>query len=277
LNAAGDSLFTVLFPSDCRLCGVPLVEVSRVPVCSACLNLITRIEGELCYRCGERLLSQHLVEGVEQLCGECRSEAPQFARGVAYGSYEGGLRDLVHLLKYERVRPAAGVLGRMLAEAIGDLAEGFGQAMPLVIPVPLHPKKQRERGFNQSELIARAAIKLKPAALALEINTRALFRQRDTASQTGLSREQRQANMRGAFAVVRKEDVAGREILLVDDVCTTGTTVSECARVLRKAGATRVWVATVARALKQVPTFALRSESVVHEEEERPLSLAAKA
>jgi len=276
LNAAGDSLFTVLFPSDCRLCGVPLAELSRVPVCGSCLQQIARTEGPLCSRCGERLLSQRLLDGAEQLCGECRSEEPLFARAIAYGSYEGGLRDLVHLLKYERVRPAANLLGRMLAEAITDLAPGF-HGMPLVIPVPLHPVKQRERGFNQSELIARAALKLKPAGLMLEVNTRALVRQRDTASQTGLTREQRQANMRGAFAVVRKEDVAGREILLIDDVCTTGTTVSECARVLRRAGVTRVWVATVARALKQVPTFALRSDSVEDQEEERPLSLAAKA
>jgi ComF family protein len=119
----------------------------------------------------------------------------------------------------------------------------------MVVPVPLHARKQRERGFNQSEFIARAALKLmKDDRLRLSSGT--LARRRETQSQIGLSRHGRRENIRGAFAVTKPKEVAGREVLLVDDVFTTGTTVSECARVLRRAGASKVYVATVARTLK---------------------------
>ena len=201
------------------------------------------------------------VQG-EVLCGLCQRIKPEYAKAAAYGSYEGGLRDLLHLLKYERIRPASRVLGRMLSEVIAGLAGEFGETVPLVIPVPLHERKLRERGFNQSELIAQEALKLKPAGLDLQLKPRMLKRSRATQSQTGLSSHQRRENMRGAFTVGDASEIAGRNILLVDDVFTTGTTVSECARQLRRAGAARVWVATVARTLKASAT---RAEFVSHE------------
>jgi ComF family protein len=169
-------------------------------------------------------------------------------RALAYGSYDGGLRELIHLLKYERVRPAANVLGRMLADVIRELGPSFGGDVAMV-PVPLHRSKQRQREFNQTELIAQAALKLLPAGSVL-LDSSMLQRRRATQSQIGLSSHQRRENLRGAFMVSRPIDVKGQTILLVDDVFTTGTTVSECARVLRRAGASKVWVATVARTLK---------------------------
>jgi ComF family protein len=169
---------------------------------------------------------------------------------VAYGSYDGGLRELIHLLKYNGVRPAAGVLGRMLAEAVAGLEIEFGPEKILVVPVPLYKGRRRQRGFNQAELIARAALKACAAGERLLLATDTLLRTRATQSQIGLTSHQRRENMRGAFAVARPADVTGREIVLVDDVYTTGTTATECARVLRKAGAAKVWVATVARTLK---------------------------
>jgi ComF family protein len=175
---------------------------------------------------------------------------PAFTRASAYGSYDAGLRDLVHLLKYERVKPAANLLGRMLAEVVADLAEAWGPEAPVVMAVPLHASKMRQRGFNQSELIARGMLKLRPGALDVKLNTTALVRSRATESQTGLTPPQRRENVRGAFKVVRSDQISGKDILLVDDVFTTGTTASECARVLRRAGATRVFVVTAARVLK---------------------------
>jgi ComF family protein len=171
-----------------------------------------------------------------------------FLRAVAYGSYDGGLRELIHLLKYNGVRPAASVLGRMLAEAIAGLEPEFGAGKVLVIPVPLYKGRRRQRGFNQAELIARAALKTCTSGERLLLATDTLLRTRATQSQIGLTSHQRRENMRGAFAVAA--EVTGREIVLVDDVYTTGTTATECARVLRKAGAAKVWVATVARTLK---------------------------
>jgi ComF family protein len=192
---------------------------------------------------------------VETRCLLCQRADPPFERAVAYGSYDGELRDLIHLLKFQQVRPASEVLGRMLAETIANLE----QAMPVgtlfssnitVIPVPLHTRKQSQRGFNQAEMIAREALKQLSRPKRFDLCTGILLRRRETGSQIGLTRHQRRENMRGAFAVSDPTRILNSDILLVDDVYTTGTTASECARVLRRAGAARVWVATVARTLK---------------------------
>ncbi len=210
------------------------------------------IAGGICSVCGERLLSlvRRWGRASESRCGLCRRLEPPFARAVAYGSYDGGLRELIHLLKYEQVRPAARVLGRMLAEALADLDSSWTLLPVAVVPVPLHARKLRQRGFNQSELIAREALEDGGWKWPADAAPGVLERRRETQSQTGLTRHQRRENIRGAFAVARPEEIAGREVLLVDDVFTTGTTVSECARVLRRAGASKVYVATVARTLK---------------------------
>jgi len=158
----------------------------------------------------------------------------------------------------------------MLAEAITPLESTFGDGPVQVIPVPLYVGKFRQRGFNQSELIAKAALKLNSAGGKLVLQDRILERRRETLSQIGLTRHQRRENMRGAFAIARPELVDGREFLLVDDVFTTGTTVSECAKVLRRAGASKVWVATVARTLKAEASFAQ-----VDVDEDAPMAIAA--
>jgi len=210
------------------------------------------ISGGLCSVCGERLLSPHVFAGEdgEIRCGLCRRLEQPYVKAAAYGSYEGGLRDLIHLLKYQHVRPAANVLGRILGEAIGHLEPSFGDPQVVVVPVPLHVSKRRQRGFNQAEVTAKIALKLRPNRDRYDLEPELLERIRETQSQTGLTRHQRRENLRGAFRVKHPEKIAGREVLLVDDVFTTGTTASECARILRRAGAARVWVATVARTLK---------------------------
>ena len=210
------------------------------------------ISGGLCSICGERLISPHAFSGEsgEIRCGLCRRLEQPYVKAAAYGSYECGLRDLIHLLKYQHVRPAANVLGRMLGDAIGNLEPSFGDGRVLVVPVPLHAAKQRQRGFNQAEVTSKIALKLRPARARYELVGDLLERVRETQSQTGLTRHQRRENLRGAFRVKHPEKIVGCEVLLLDDVFTTGTTVSECARILRRAGAARVWVATVARTLK---------------------------
>jgi ComF family protein len=248
-----EGLFAVLFPSDCRICGVPLAKISRLPVCQECLDAIQPVSGGVCTVCGKRLFSAFaLADGAGDFrCGLCRRVEPVFARAAAYGSYEGGLRELIHLLKFGGVHPAANVLGRMLAEAITTLEPDFPAAPVAVIPVPLHGSKRRQRGFNQAELIARAALRLKDTnSTRLHLCSGVLERKRETISQIGLTSHQRRENLRGAFRVAQPQAVKGREVLVIDDVYTTGATVSECARVLRRADATKVWVATVARTLK---------------------------
>jgi ComF family protein len=120
----------------------------------------------------------------------------------------------------------------------------------VVVPVPLYPRKRAQRGFNQAEAIAGSALRELKRPKRFELGTSILLRRRDTSSQIGLTRHQRRENLRGAFKVRNPTRIARRDILLIDDVFTTGTTASECARVLLRAGAERVWVATVARTLK---------------------------
>ena len=179
-------------------------------------------------------------------CRGCHEFEPDFDRAVSFGEYAGALRGVIHLLKYDNVLPAAPVLGEKLAEAIAQLRLASDET-PLLVPVPLHKTKRRERGFNQAERIARAAVKRLPQHVEV---ASVLKRQRHTRSQVGLTREERIANLRDAFRVFAPGRVKGRTVIVADDVMTTGTTVSECARVLKKAGAERVWAATVARTLK---------------------------
>jgi ComF family protein len=184
------------------------------------------------------------------------------------------LRDLIHLLKYQNVRPAAAVLGRMLAEALTGLDAILPAGEITVVPVPLHARKRAQRGFNQSELIARAALKQLNRPERFQISVSALIRRRETESQIGLTRHQRRENLRGAFKVADPTQILKRNVLLVDDVFTTGTTVSECATVLRRAGANRVYVATVARTLKVLEVFAVPEPEIEQTSDDR---LAAAA
>ena len=187
-----------------------------------------------------------LAEGL--LCRECRLVEPDFARAVAYGVYDEALRELIHLLKYDGVQAVARLLGGRLAEAILTLEhEAAGEL--LVVAVPLSPAAQKKRGYNQARLLAdRALVELKALRPGWKLipSHGSLTRQKSTETQFMLSRKARRRNLRGAFAV--RGSVEGREVLLIDDILTTGSTARECARVLRHAGAVKVWVATVARA-----------------------------
>jgi ComF family protein len=212
---------------------------------------VVLISGPLCTTCGEKLFGQRFAGDPAPLCDLCRRAAPRFRKAVAYGAYDGPLRDLVHILKYQRIRPAASLLGRLLHQALA------GVELPeetLAVPVPLWKVKRRERGFNQAEEIARAFLRCRDGG-SIQLNTALLVRTRDTTSQTGLTRRQRHANLRGAFSVVHPEQLKGRNVLLVDDVMTTGATAGECARVLLRAGAKQVWVATVARATREAASL----------------------
>ena len=138
----------------------------------------------------------------------------------------------------------------MLGECLNAPEPSFCPASILVVPVPLHQGKRKQRGLSQAEPIAQAALEMSSQKERLQRAPEVLRRTRDTHSQVGLSSHQRRENLRGAFFVPRAQDVTGRKVLLVDDVDTTGTTVSECARVLGRTGARKVWVASVARTLK---------------------------
>lgn len=262
VRAIVDDLVTTLFPADCRVCGGPLLRAGLSPVCESCLGAVAVQTATLCARCGEaldlegvRFAGQFPAEGL--LCSPCRMVAPEFERAVAYGVYQDGLREMVHLLKYERMSAVARPLGQMLACAI-EMLNGQAGGELMVVAVPLFPSKERQRGYNQAVLLADAALseleKTRPE-WKLRAAHSVLRRVRDTESQFALTSHGRRRNLKGAFAVRDGAMLAGREVLLVDDIYTTGATARECARVLRRAGAAKVWVATLARAQREMVEF----------------------
>lgn len=248
------AIFTVLLPSPCRLCDTLLTELTSVPICSPCWNLLHAQSGALCSRCGEHLGSESSADSntPNALCRVCRMAKPPFQHAVAWGVYQGELRELLHLLKYSRVEPLAPRLAELLAGQV--LAVPGLPSSLLVVPVPLHRSRQRRRGFNQAEHLAHGLIrgmKRQQPQLRLDLAPKVLARSRATESQAGLSPHQRRANMRGAFSVTGKRaqrTIAGRHILLVDDIYTTGATARACSQALMRAGAASVYVATIARA-----------------------------
>jgi len=229
-----EPVLAVVFPAACPACARPLAHPTRGPLCDACWDALPRHRGGLC-GCGLPLPAALVV------CGRCRRGRQPFTSGLSLGPYEGPLRTVIHELKYRGKRRVA----KRLAEAL--LAEPGTDALlgtsDLLVPVPLHPRRRRERGFNQAELLAEELGRRvgRPCAPA------ALVRRKDTAPQAGLSAAARRRNVAGAFAVRGQGQVAGRVIALVDDVLTTGATAQACARALLAAGAAEVRLLAVAR------------------------------
>ena len=252
LSSTLDDLVTTLFPSDCRVCNGPLLRSTVLPICENCRIAVPTQTMALCHCCGEALDMESVTitpsEGL--LCHVCRSVPPMFERAVAYAVYQDELREMIHLLKYERMGGVAKLLGGFLAESILTLQAEAARGL-IVVAVPLFPAKQRQRGYNQAQLLADVAIaKLRRLAPEWRLKPLSgiLSRRRDTRSQFELNPRSRRKNLDGAFVVDAANFPIGSEVLLIDDIYTSGATARECARVLRRAGARKVWVATLARA-----------------------------
>ncbi len=273
-RGAVDDFVTTVFPGECRVCGGALVRAGTTPVCEGCLARVRPQKGLLCGVCGEALgmESERFAEsfgGDARMCPPCRRVPPEFARAVAYGVFEGELREMVHLLKYERVMGLTRPLGAMLAGAVELLGKEISSAAQevLVVAVPLFRAKERGRGFNHAEVLANAAMRWlgrRRPAWRMRAAHDAIERVRETESQFGLTPHARRKNLRGAFAVRDASAVQDRDVLLIDDIYTTGATARECAAVLRLAGARGVLVATLARA--QVESVAMWDAEAVSTE-----------
>jgi ComF family protein len=230
-------LFQVVFPDDCRVCGDPLKEVSRVPVCSRCLHDPAPLAAEFfCADCHAAFLNRAPLDENGR-CTLCRLGLTAYDSAYSFGPYEGSLRKLVHLFKYSGMKPLAKPFGQFMTRALPRDLE-----FDAVVPMPLHWRKRWTRQFNQAELLAAEVARRWGIPLH-----NAVKRVKSTSPQAGLTNAKRRQNVSAAFAVRRNRDLDGLRILLVDDVLTTGATASACARVLKRAGARQVTVLTLAR------------------------------
>jgi ComF family protein len=240
LSALADPLFSLLLPATCRICQQPMESLARAPVCAACWAAARAYQGVECAQCGMFLEQPALLHGTA-LCALCRRGAFGFDQARSFGWYEGALREIVMQFKYSPIPPLAAPLGNRLAQALLRLDT---DRFDLVLPIPLHRNRERQRGFNQAALLAARIGKL----IHIRVGGKDCVRVRDTRPQTGLKRAERRANVKGAFAVPRPERIRGKRVLLIDDVLTTGATADSCARALQQAGAEGIWVLTLARA-----------------------------
>jgi ComF family protein len=237
----GDALKTaelLFFPSLCRVCGELLDKPGERVVCRSCLeSLVPRRSGS-CVCCGD------FFDGVAEshLCLDCLTSRPPYILHRSCAVYDGTLREIILLLKYRGFRVLGRDLARFAQEAVGR-DEDLWWGLDAIIPVPLHPRRKKERGFNQAEVIARELGRVH----GLPVLPKALRRVRNIPAQTGLEADARRRNVSGAFAVERPAALKGLAVLLVDDVYTTGSTVKECCRTLRRAGVRSVRVLTLAR------------------------------
>jgi ComF family protein len=242
LRAAADSVLFVLLAPLCAACRRPLQAPTSGPVCTDCWSALEPITPPICDGCGDPLPSWRLISVELSRCPRCRRRRGALDRGRAAGVYDGALRDILHAFKYDGRRTLAAPIARLMADAGHELLADAD----LVVPVPLHARRERSRGFNQArDLASRLG---RPVADAL-VRTRA------TPSQTDLPAARRHANVRGAFAVPprRRDLFRGTVTVLVDDVSTTGATLEACARALKEAGAREVRALTAARVVTRWP------------------------
>lgn len=238
------SLIDLIYPPRCPICQAFLQDQNTLqgkqdlPFCQACFMDFTAIESPLCSLCG-----RPFSDGAERdrICEDCLRKRPAYDIARAPYLYDGALMTAIHELKYAQRSHLADSLGSLLASFaqiwIGELKGS------LIVPVPLHPRRLRSRGFNQSLLLSRCVA----ARTGAQLDFLSLRRTRYTKPQTELSSEERKKNVRKAFEVVKPEAVKGRTIVLVDDVATTGSTLNECAKALKRAGAETVLCLVLAR------------------------------
>lgn len=249
LTAASNALLRALLAPACAACDRPLDVPLAGPVCGPCWRALPVIAPPTCVRCGDSLPAWRAAD---PLCPRCRRNASPLALARSAGQYDGTLREMIHALKYRRRRMIAPLLAARMREYGRDVLAGADA----VVPVPLHPLRLWQRGFNQADDLARG--------LGLPV-WRALRRQRAGPPQASLPAARRHANARGAYTLCRLEQIRPRQwrrlqgatIVLVDDVMTTGATLHACARVLQSAGARSVRALTAARAAAARPLQSL--------------------
>lgn len=229
----------LLYPHNCQLCLRAIEDATAVGyVCAECLRNVHPIRAPFCQKCGLPFRGEITLTFE---CGNCRDKHYAFDRAIAAVTTQGIVRECVHRFKYARHEWFGKILAHYLIEA--GLQHFEWDAVDAIVPVPLHPRKLREREFNQAEFLGNKLSR----AFQKPLITDNLRRVRDTQTQTRLDLHGRADNMRGAFAVKQPAAFSRKRLILVDDIFTTGATTNECASILLKAGAANVSVLTVAR------------------------------
>ena len=241
LKDAFGALASVVFASPCRICGEVLTNAGRIPICEKCVDGFKRIEEPMCAGCGRPFAAEGAGRVEQPLCRLCRVGFYAFDRARSFALYEEELSEAILLLKYQEVTRLGDWFAERLAEIVARAPEEW--RVDVVVPVPLHVDRRRERGYNQAELVARPLAK----RLGIQLNSRALVRTKPRPPQLVLSRTEHWRSVRGAYAIRPAVKVDNLRVLLVDDVLTTGATLDAGAQVLKKAGAEAVFGLTVGR------------------------------
>lgn len=233
LTKTGQTLSDLLFPPKCVHC-----KADDSWLCQTCLSKISFITATVCQRCGTPPPVNH---STPQPCEQCKNNPLHYIDGIRVASFfeNNPIRSAIHYLKYRDHKAIAAALGQILV----DTYRRYHLSTDVIVPVPLHSSRVKERGYNQSELLTQQLGNL----LGLPVNTTTLWRTRKTKSQMKLGAAERHKNVANAFACTDNQ-LANRRVLLVDDVCTTGSTLDACAAALKMSGVDSVWGLTLAKA-----------------------------
>ena len=242
-NPLVNSLLSVFFPTSCSLCQSVVEELSLGVICQSCWKAVNPFRGVLCSLCGYGFPSTN-IQSATPLCGGCRRSLFLFDFARAYAPFEDPFKEIIHQFKYRSHPSLARPLARLLLSVYQSNLDQL--SADLIIPVPLHKSRERERGFNQAIELARHFAQL----TRIPVPSRLLVRTKPTKVQAGLSRRERRINLRGAFEVSESGKIKDKTLLLIDDVFTTGATINECAKILRDHGARRINVLTLARVIR---------------------------
>ncbi len=238
-----EGLLNFIFPLDCKICEKPIRESKGYSICEDCFKTIELIERPYCIKCGKPLIpSVFFKQNREILCLDCKRKKYSFEFSRSTGIYDKVLKKCIHLFKYYGEKKLAKPLGKLMVDYLVKNDE-FKKRIDLIIPVPLHKNDLRKRGFNQSILLGRVVGNY----FSISIGEKVLIKKKLTPFQANLSKKEREKNILRAFLVEKPKEIKGKNVLILDDVFTTGATVEECTKELMKARAKNIFVLTLAR------------------------------
>jgi len=234
LGGYKNTALDIVYPKglECIICNQKISEVSEKGLCKWCEDTLPIIKNPFCDRCGKPKVDQ------AQVCAECSDLDLYFDQAVSLFEYTASVQRLIYRFKYRGEQYLSEALGLLLSGKLKETSWKYD----IIIPVPLHIKRFRNRGYNQAHLLAKTIASVFDKPVLSDV----VFRTKETLVQAGLGRQERFVNLTGAFQTKNRDKIKDKSIVLIDDIYTTGSTVNECSRVLLESGARQVFVLTVA-------------------------------